>query len=675
MKFWILFLKILFLIEISRANQLLPPPLPSVEPGNQSSQSRFFGGYGGSSQALPFGMPAGSVIGSNSFSGNFPNYQNQDRIPPSTALIGDTQFCPFRKDQSDIASDAISGVINSLQSLASKCPAIKNSALNLERQAQHLNSISQGLNSNQGRVDLNCNNYPHVLEREYRLVIKNKNYISKIQRYSECTAESKECLEEKYFSSLGDFADSCRMANDLTKKDTVKQSLEQLVTQTEALLDQSSKCDKVEGYTSAMTSVGINSLTTLAALAPGAGIAGSIIGLSGRLLSSLSDKFFSEGSPNEGISDLKDEQEFADLACLYYTLQNRTLNCQKQAPLNFSKPSNSKLCDLGHDSNLDDIAKLFQKVSNLQNEQPVKEMVSILNSEIQDPNEGPQAKQTMMDLLLKASGPKEKESGLPRLNNFGPIPLDAGPRDPQLHSLLQRIRRHSENTKGLPPTDADKRHALFEKTLSDKDRILLSRSPDIISKYWEGQSGGTDYFATLKRKSGNSEAKIAGYQIALASAKNSELSEEDAYQRQLNIAVNYMTRNFRSQFEGQLENLDKTARNNFSKQDLNGKISDLMPILRICSLTGSMFYANPQRDMKNDWALMQMTGKPVASYDKICSQFQCSEASKSPISPFQINKDDPFGTMRIAQCSAVDSQKKSQDQLVKNLREFGKPCP
>jgi hypothetical protein len=105
----------------------------------------------------------------------------------------------------------------------------------------------------------------------------------KTNRYSRCEVTDQKCFENSYYASLGNFANSCRTSLSIEKNRIAKQNLESLANQTEQIINKSKQCSVSRDLASGVTSIGINSITAIAALTPGAGPAGTLVGLSGRI--------------------------------------------------------------------------------------------------------------------------------------------------------------------------------------------------------------------------------------------------------------------------------------------------------------------------------------------------------------------------------------------------------
>jgi hypothetical protein len=632
--------------------KLDPPPLPSSE--GASSAPALSGGFG-----LGFGAPMGG--GTSNPSGG------ADDGMQEKAYVGNEAMCPFKESKDDVARSALSGVINELNKLSAKCPQIKADVVNLEIMIQRVDGTAKALQMNSGVINANCNNYKFILQKEFESMVKNPDLKEKSDRYSKCKTTDQKCFENNYYESLGNFANSCRTALSVEKNRIAKQNLESLANQTEQIINKSKQCSASEDIASGVTSIGINSITAIAALTPGAGLAGTLVGLSGRILSSLAAGYFSRNSPKNAVDALKGEERFSDLACAYYAIQNRALNCDKQNIYLPTKPTKTP-CDEVEADNLVDIRNLRDRIASLKVPQKFENLMNTMNSEVVDLEGGPSKKKTLLDLLIEASASQQKV-GMPEIPGVGQ--QAAGP-SKKLNQLLSRIKKHSKTIANLSEEEKKKRNDFFGRTLTEQDRKTLEKADEILRDHWKSQDAGTDWFTALENTTSRDQLVEAGYKIALASQDIDEV-QEDPYQRRLMIAQGYMNKHFKSQFEDRLSNLQKTYQNNKGQANKSQKLSDLAPILRICSLNASIFLTNTTSDLENNWAINQVIA-PSGTYEEVCKQFECNEGE----SPLKLFKPDTTKQSKLDltqyQCNAVSNQTKAFNALRENIKKYGEPC-
>lgn len=673
-------MKVLFLFFISSMAlaQGMDPPLPSATGQPNSVIMGMGSGFGGMGSITPYGsygpgmedFPSGQgPLNASPFIGYVnPNHKNPRNFP-TLAYIGNEFACPFRRNPADNASSLISGVVNALSDLKDKCPSLANSIQNVQAQAEFLNQNLTGTNPmRSGMLEVNCQNYQTALRKEFDHISENPSMrAQRSQRYSSCsileTNKQQACIDKTYVENLSETHFNCAGQYNEAKNETLKKSVQSLATQMNTLLNQSSTCDKPEQIKKSLLSAGINTLSTIAAVAPGAGLASLILGTTGPLLNTLVNTLFSKASPQEGIEALNNEVEAENLSCLWYNLQNRTLNCsqnriEKQTPrsvdLNIcGQPAKSQALTLS--------PKLIENLKNLD---------SIIKSSASDPRAAPNT----LEILEKVIPSVDESSSLSLTHKIEKMKVVLAASneksDKEYAKILDEfLRAKNEFTiKSKKTADPEKLHKM-QKELMGK---IPSNWEQITSAYWKLNSKN-DPLASLKASEELKLLVSKGYQIALENIQFQESADD--YQQSLHIASNYMVTNFKNYFEKRLQELNQRYETNKDESTNKEKLGDLKPLFALCSQAAAIYQTSPVSNPRVERSFNNISS-PSNSYINACSRFNCTQPP-SLIRPFQESDFDAGSKsqkFRAYQCKMVGSYDDNLLQLERNVLASSEPC-
>jgi hypothetical protein len=644
-----------------------PTPFPNATsggggyPGLGGGVGGVFGGggytgglIGGSGPSGPFGINPQSDFGASS--GKSPGSSLN-----SKAYVADTVSCPFRRDKADNAASLLAGVNNALSDLSGKCSSLSTSLGNLQDSTRNLNSLNQGMNGGlqNGSVTVTCANYEHALRQEFDFISANPTIrASKSQNYGTCAFQQgsllTECLESAYVEALSTFHFNCKDQFEEQAMNTVKQSLNGLVSQMNTLINQSSSCDKDPEVQKSIILASINTIAAVSAMAPAAGLSGTAIDLSGRVINNLVEKYFSSKGPANAIQVLLREDESENLACLWYSLQNRTLNCVAQeAEKNLPKEIKVTTCPGSKIPGLPlmtgkSLAELKQVLTESLDNRTSEAVASLLNTEFDSSNgKPPQSVEKALDDIsktLQASGNSERKAlGL------------------KVENLLSNLK-----TSAIP-------FGAF-KSPTDKTVPAETLNWNEITTAYLDEVGTDNGIRKLQASEEIKQAIDAGYKIAMESREH--LLSGDDYQRSLNIASSYMVSNFQNVFLERLEKLNKTYELNKAFQTNSKNLGDLKPIYTLCSQAASMFYVGKVGNAEIERSFNNVRA-PSPIFTKACSKFNCTNEPKV-MSPFPVSE---FGETKRPQelssyqCNQVSKYNQGLDLLKKNVEKTGLACP
>jgi hypothetical protein len=613
-----------------------------------------------------FGTLGGSPGGVGFSSGAAPvktRMLGQDQIPPR-AYVADSMSCPFRKDKGDEASALLGGVTSALSDLKAKCPALETTLANLDQQANNLRNanLMLGQNSVDGTVPVTCGNYESVLRREFDFVSGNPSLRISKSSYTNCmglsASDLSSCMENSYVESLAQNHFNCAQQEDKDSKVVARRNLQAFVDQMNTLIDQSASCDKNGAVKQSLLSASVDTLAMISSMAPVAGFSGELLTMSGPLMNNMVNRLFTGKGPSEGIEAINNEIESENISCLWYNLQNRTLNCQQSdAQKNVPKPVSAGTCvnvsstvlPLPSAKMVSDLDKVLTAAVG---KNDLSNLPELMNAEIPGSDgKGSTSYNKMLDeisqTLSKSTDPARKSMGV------------------QVGALKKNIDEFTSSLGFKPTSDS----------AAAKISAALPKNWEDIAKAYQAEIGADGAVRRLQASEDIKTLTENGYKLALAAHEKS--FKADDYQQSLGVASSYMVTNFQKLFNERLKLLNQRYVQNKDQESAVEKLGDLKPLFAMCSQAASMFYASPVSDPKVSRSLAQIRNPGAnETYHQACDRFQCS---KLP-SPFKLFKESDFTETSLSQkykayqCQQVAQYDTGLSALEKNVKDHEEPC-
>lgn len=377
-------------------------------------------------------------------------------------------------------------------------------------------------------------------------------------------------------------------------------------------------------------------LDTIATVSAGFGLTGLISGFLSKIIGAVIDSNAMKGSPKMGARQLEDEIKFENLACVWYQVQNRNLNCQehqeeKSKSDSIKRPFCSKYLDaLGLSDNLVNLKNLIAKFNQIGKSEDendsLDQMNSLLNKNIAHPSEGIEksitVKAHMTDVsaeLLKSKNLKDKDSG-GKLKSL----LDA----------MDELSTLTAQTANISEEELGKIKAKFKKSLT-KFNV-----DDAIDRYWK-----------LKKADFTPSAMfLLDPSMSAYNALKSLGVTYDGNISKINLATNLMVKHFRDPFIARLKLTNERYQDSIRQGDPKATLSHAVQLTNLCTLVAGMYYAENKSDdgvLKAN-SLREIPDSVPRDYENLCKPISCIVVNKKPIlfssHESEIKRADDFKT-------------------------------
>ena len=436
------------------------------------------------------------------------------------------------------------------------------------------------------------------------------------------------------------------------------------------LIRNSGNCKDGDKVAKSVLQAAIGSVSAIAAMAPGAGLAGIAISLGGKILSAITDRFFDENTPKKMIAVIEEEERSEDLNCLYYMLQKEALGCDKE----LFKSAGLKLdpaivCGQNYTGNHELVKKVSSDIRNIldrasentsrSRQQSLYNIVKSMNLLINDPVTN--SKDIPFNQYLKNIA-----QDLEGTTDFESKKL-AG----SLNSFLENYSKLETKLKAKGDEAAKSKDLSSEelRLMESLDQLKSDGIERAIQKYWEAKGKGD----TLSKLQGYERLVTdveAGNRVSLelANSINNVIANANS-QRKIDVAHSAFVNSFQKKNEERLKKLNTVWNKNRGLQDTDDSTKDMIPLLQLCTLNaGLAFFGISDFETKG----RNLVSKEIpAEYRAACEQFNCELPLFDPKKHDSTNRAREF---KKYQCSMYIRYPNIMSNLADNMKKTGKPC-
>jgi len=606
-----------------------------------------------------------------------PTKSSEVEKPPQAKILN-AGSCPFRRDSSSV-DNLVKQAKSALQNLAdqeSKCPATKRIAEQLEKNLNAVLEYNKINNENRQTMDsgdLNCENYQSALKSEFEFVmnqnmLKNTPWIqSNISRYGSCGDSNsskqtfEECASKVYFASLEKETVKCDRYQ-AYKKTTGREQFSQdvmkeLAANAKILLENSKQCQGDSSTSKFVIQSVLGAVSSLGYLATGP-LTGAAVALTGDLLSSFVQRFFSDKSPSALIGYIDAEYEFEELNCLYYELQNRSLSCN-----NLISASVKPGCTLDNR-----FFHLIGSISQIENALDKNQTDSFMIPELR----------TMHFIFTDKENFRTADpmSGATQSLNFiKQININQFPVE-SFQSISKEVDAVLSD-QSATQEKKDKALLAYLKPIQESSRAVAAGEASLSQKlkesgnaYWNAAGRNQEYENNIKALSNWQFIRNSPVFNAVNEKTIKELVDSSGAQNKLDIAHSAFLNGYKSKFEKRLTSLYERYQKNVTYQSREDSALDMIPLLQMCTLNSSMYYFE-STDMTQK-ARNNVSSRPDSTYREACEMFKCQIPF---FDPNQFQKEQRPQAFRHYQCSLNFKYSEAIDKLMANMKTTGKPCP
>ena len=622
-----------------------------------------------------------------------------------TAITGAPTSCPFQGNNS--ATDSISKVRAALKGLIGNSSAcsetISRNAASLDELLESV--LEQNFPINKlnldGSTPLTCDNYEAILAKEKQLVVESKSNeyfvvgndflpryrvcekfkgpvedidvsaldfeyqgITQGQRFDLCVDK---VHQEAYYRKVEECEIRSELEQENRKNEAYRAKLTEISRVATNLITSSSECSNADIIRNITQSV-IPLVTTMGSFAVAGPVAGAGIALGGSVLSALVDRFFNNTGANEYLQLIEGEEQWTDLNCLYYSVQNEVLACGKPEPESLNLPLTGLSCSETRQdiylSQINKLADLMKKITAatdpLGQADLADQIRSLLASEITLPDA---SKSKLVDYLENASSSLE-----------GDVMKSA---DVLTANRLKKVvgaYRDWESARTSNTLDVDKMTEANKKLVESVKGTDGSKPLDLVDimrRYWNKDQ--SDRAATMvgRLKAMETNAPMLAHKGAFAT--NDIQTFEST-----RLAHDALVSLYRVKFENRLESqYESFLKNRKPKNDSlhHTNLDYLIPMFQSCALNAGMFHFDERDGAQHSVGLVNDT--PAKEYSRVCSMFQCPGSTLLPkFSPNKGPGADSVGTQfKGYQCALSAQYNQLLAKFVQNFRKTGNVCP
>ena len=409
-------------------------------------------------------------------------------------------------------------------------------------------------------------------------------------------------------------------------------------------------------------------VTTIGSFAVAGPVAGAGIALSGNLLSALVDRFFNNTGANEYLALIEGEEQWTDLNCLYYSVQNEVLACGKPEPESLNMPLTGLSCSetrqdlyLGQINSLSDLMKRIINVADPLGQADLADQIrALLSNEITLPDG---SKSKMVDYLDKASTSLE-----------GDVTKSA---DVLTANRLKKVvgaYRDWDSAKSSNTLDAAKMSEANKKLIESVKGVDGEKPLDLVDlmrRYWNKEQNARATTMVGRLKSMESNAPMISQNAAFAT------NDIQTYES-TRLAHDALVSLYRVKFENRLESqYESYLKNRKPRSDSlhQTNLDYLIPMFQSCTLNAGMFHYDERDGALH--SMSQVSDKPAPEYERVCSMFQCPGDTLMP--KFKPNRSPGADTVSTQfkgyQCAMSAQYNQLLAKFVQNYRRTGEVCP
>lgn len=620
-----------------------------------------------------------------------------------TANTGAPSSCPFQGNNS--ATDTISKVRAALKGLignSSTCSeTISRNAASLDELLESVLEQNFPINhlNLDGSTPLTCDNYQGILAKEKQLVAESKSneYFvvgdDFLPRYRPCEKFKKPadeidettldveyqglsqgqrfdlCIDKVYQEAFYRKVEECEIRSELEQENRKNEAYRAKITEISRvatnLISSSSECSNTDIIRNITQSV-IPLITTMGSFAVAGPVAGAGIALGGSVLSALVDRFFNNTGANEYLQLIEGEEQWTDLNCLYYSVQNEVLACGKPDPESLNLPVAGLTCsESRQDEYLADINKLSELMKKitaatdpLGQADLADQIRAMLSSDITLPD-GSKAK--LVEYLEKATGSLESD-----VTKSADV-ITAS----RLKNVVSAYKdwdtaRSSGSLDVSKMTEANKK--LVESVKGTEGAKPLDLV-DLMRRFWTKEQASKASTMVGRLKAMETSSPML--------SKNTPFATNDIQTYEsTRLAHDAFVSLYRVKFENRLEKQYETyLKNRKPKTDTlhHTNLDYLIPMFQSCTLNAGMHFFKERDGVHH--SVGRVGSEPSEEYSRVCSMFNCPGETLVP--KFTPDKSgNSVGTQfKSYQCALNAQYNQLLARFVQNYRKTGEVCP
>lgn len=613
--------------------------------------------------------------------------------------------CPFQGNNS--ATETISKVRAALKGLIGNSSACNET---ISRNAASLDELLESVleqnfpinNLNlDGSTPLTCDNYENILAKEKQLVIdaKNNEYFvvgeNFLPRYYPCQKFKKPaneideenlefeyqgltqsqrfdlCVDKVHQEAYYRKVEECEIRADLERENKKNEAYRAKITEISRvatnLITSSHECSNTDIIRNITQSI-IPLVTTIGSFAVAGPVAGAGIALGGNLLSALVDRFFNNTGANEYLALIEGEEQWTDLNCLYYSVQNEVLACGKPEPESLNLPLTGLNCQetrqdiyLSQINSLSDLMKKIIGVTDPLGQADFADQIRALLSNEIDLPDGSKAK--LVDYLERASTSLE-----------GDVTKSADVLTAVRLKKMVGAYRDWDTARTSNTLDATKMSEANKKLIesvkgTDGEKPL--DLVDLMRRYWNKEENARASTMVGRLKAMETNAPMLSNKGAFAT---NDIQTYESTRLAHDALISLYQQKFKVRLENQYESYLKNRKpKNDSLHHTN--LDYLIPMFQSCTLNAGMFHFD-ERDGAHH-SMSRLSDKPGDEYQRVCSMFQCPGDTLLPkFKPNTGRGADSVGTQfKGYQCAMSAQYNQLLAKFVQNYRRNGEVCP
>ncbi len=620
-----------------------------------------------------------------------------------TATTGAPASCPFQGNNS--ATDTISKVRAALKGLIGNSSAcsetISRNAASLDELLESV--LEQNFPINQinldGSTPLTCDNYQGILAKEKQLVIESKSNeyfvvgADFLPRYRPCEKFKKPadeidettldieyqglsqgqrfdlCVDKVYQEAFYRKVEECEIRSELELENRKNEAYRAKITEISRvatnLISSSSECSNTDIIRNITQSV-IPLITTMGSFAVAGPVAGAGIALGGSVLSALVDRFFNNTGANEYLQLIEGEEQWTDLNCLYYSVQNEVLACGKPEPQSFNLPVAGLTCSesrqdeyLGQINRLADLMKKITAATDPLGQADLADQIrAMLSSKIATPD-GTQV--SLVDYLEKAAAALESD-----VTKSADVITAA-----RLKNVVGAYRDW-DSARSAGTLDVNKMTEANKK-LVDSVKGTEGAKPldvvDLMRRYWTKEQSEKASTMVGRLKAMETSSPML--------SKNTPFATNDIQTfESTRLAHDALVSLYRVKFENRLENQYETyLKNRKPKNDSlhHTNLDYLIPMFQSCTLNAGMHFFQERDGVHH--SVGRVAGQPSEEYSRVCSMFNCPGETLVPKFVPDRSGNSVGTQFKSYQCALNAQYNQLLARFVQNYRKNGEVCP
>lgn len=586
-----------------------------------------------------------------------------DSKTAETFQIGANNICPFAKP-ADSTYDQMMGNLNgALEAFNKSCPGAVQQAPPGMQPGTPIQLITRDAQSTNGAsalyatgetpspttdIGATCFNYESLLKLEYQNALVKP---ASVQRFASCDGmtepELSTCIVNIYTEAKSRMGRNCRRTAELKTRAELMNSMLDASNAISRALSNSAVCQKGASQVAEETvqvAAG-NFLGALTSAAPAFGMGGLALSMGANIVEGLISKIASDKSATGLIAKIQSEKDFPNIACLWWSMQERVLDCDSNTPRK-AEGYIPPFCQ-GYLS-----AQPFEKTSITSLVNYFSDSKSILNQRPAD-EVADKSQETDRKIIDSFDSMLNKKIADPVAGRGEPISMVS-----HLSEMLKTLKL-KENTKNF---DRDEMKSISEQVKGLESLIALrgqmyACNPlgeecgfEMIEKDDAGTDLKTKFTAQIKKldigvvvdsywkiKKPNDKIKITEI-LDLQNFNSSRISKYN--QTSLITPVNAMVSTFKATFESALADASQRYSANVEKiknnktKDYSISLTDMQMaagnLTKMCSLIGGLYNSKVEAGLS---ALTNVQPNNNSKYSEACKKVKCikSESNDSII--------------------------------------------